>query len=102
MAFSANFTEVTFGSDPKGGGKALFVKGTSRPPIPLKIYVMLQRNGELLSSRVDAGQVSWVAPFADGTPSFKVGDDVFVVGMAMRPDQDPFVWQASITIEREP
>lgn len=96
MGFKGDFNDVRF------DGSELSVTGKSVPPIPQQIYVMLERGGALLSDHIDvvADAVEWTATFPNGEPPFEVGKDVFVIGMAMRPEpHDPFVWQGSLTIQ---
>lgn len=105
MPFSGNFTRVTLGDAgggrTTGGAQSLIVEGRSEPPDDVgQIHVALPRGGKLYSVTVDApGLAEWEAEFTDVTPPFKVDEDVFVIGVSMRPEPcDPFVWQASFTI----
>jgi hypothetical protein len=99
MPFSSNFTRVTFGDDPYGG-TALFVAGrTDASDPPGAIHVVLPRGTESrITTVVAPGLDDWEVKFPDGNPPFEVGDDVFVVGVATRRDQDPFVWEASFRL----
>jgi hypothetical protein len=100
MPFSSNFTRVTFGADP-AGGQALFVAGrTDASDPPDAIHVLLPHGAEPLTATVVApGLDDWEVRFPDGNPRFKVGDDVFVVGVATRAQpHDPFVWEASFRL----
>jgi hypothetical protein len=108
MPFSGNFTGVRLGdpTDPDdltstAAARSLFVEGRSEPPDDHgEIHVALPRDGKLLSVTIDAaGLNEWEAEFRDVTPPFEVDEDVFVIGVAMRPEPcDPFVWQGSFTI----
>jgi hypothetical protein len=105
VSFSSNFTQVTHGVDPKGGPSGLFVEGKSVPANDTdEIHVAVPHGGELLKARVDAkGLTDWVARIPDGTTPFQVNEEVFVLGVAMRPEpHDPFVWQGSFTIQAKP
>jgi hypothetical protein len=100
MGFSGNFTRVTLGNDPDGGN-ALFVAGrTDATDPPDAIHVVLPHGPHALVTTVEApGLADWEVKFPDGRPPFKVGDDVFVVGVATRPEpHDPFVWEASFRL----
>jgi hypothetical protein len=98
MPFNTNFTRITLGTDPATGAKALFVEGASNPAgEATEIFVSLPHGGELLSAPVDdAGLENWEAKFLEGGSPFQLGEDVFVVGVAMRtPPHDPVVWHGS-------
>lgn len=102
MALNGNFTRVTLGVDDETGGTALFVEGRSEPPDDVRdIHVALPHGGTLLSAPVrEARATDWQAKFPEGPSPFEPGQEVFVVGVAMRePPRDPFVWEASFTIE---
>jgi hypothetical protein len=109
MPFSGNFTRVTLGDATGGrttttGSQSLIVEGRSEPPDDLGvIHVALPRGGKLYSVTVDAaGLAEWEAEFTDVTPPFQVNEDVFVIGVSMRPEPcDPFVWQGSFTISAD-
>ncbi|HMJ36714.1 MAG TPA: hypothetical protein VK501_22605 [Baekduia sp.] len=100
MAFNSNFTRVTLGTDPATGGQALFVEGRSQPPDLSEIHVAVPHNGQLVSARVpDPDLTPWEVQLPVAAPPVAVGDDVFVVGVALRPAPcDPFVWQGSFSI----
>jgi hypothetical protein len=103
MSFSSNFASVRLGDATTGAGAGadmLIVDGRSDPATDNEIHVAIPHNGKLLSVTVDAsGLTDWKALFSGVTPPFEVGDEVFVVGVAMRPAPcDPFVWQGSFTV----
>jgi hypothetical protein len=105
MSFSANFTGARLGdattTGAGSGAGMLVVDGRSDPATEnAEIHVAIPHGGKLLSVTVDAsGLTDWKAPFPDVTPPFAAGDEVFVVGVAMRPSpHDPFVWQGSFTV----
>jgi hypothetical protein len=101
MSFSANFTSVRLGDATATGAGILIVDGRTDPATTnAEIHLAIPHAGKLLSVTVDAsGLTGWTAPFPDVTPPFEVGDEVFVVGVAMRPaPHDPFVWQGSFTV----
>jgi hypothetical protein len=105
MSFSSNFTHVTHGVDPKDGFSGLFVHGQSDPANGAdEIHVAVPHGGELLKTRVGAsGITDWVARIPDGASPFQDHEEVFVLGVAMRPaPHDPFVWQASFEIGAKP
>ena len=103
MPFSSNFTRVTLGDDPDvAGTKAIFVEGRtddSADP-PEAIHVVLPHDGQPLTATVEKPTlIDWVVKFPEGKPPFADGDDVFVVGVATRPEpHDPFVWEGSFTL----
>jgi hypothetical protein len=103
MSFSGNFTRVTLGDDPAAPNtKALFIEGrtdnAAEPPDA--IHVIVPRNGQPLTATVETPTlIDWEVKFPDGNPPFSEGDDVFVVGVAIRPaPHDPFVWEGSFTL----
>jgi len=104
MSFSANFTAARLDGATTGaaaGGDILIVDGRSDPATAnAEIHVAIPHDGKLLSVTVNASDLTdWKAPFPNVTPPFEVGDEVFVVGVAMRPaPHDPFVWQGSFTV----
>jgi hypothetical protein len=104
MPFNRNFTRVTLAADPATGGRSLFVEGRSDPPGEApQIFVAVPHDGQLLAAAVDnPALIDWQAKFPDGNPPFQVGDEVFVVGVAMRPPPcDPVLWQGSFEIQGE-
>jgi hypothetical protein len=104
MPFNRNFTRVTLAADPDTGGRALFVEGRSEPVGEVTdVFVAVPHDGELLTAAVDdSSLIDWQAKFPDGDPPFEVGDEVFVIGVAMRPPPcDPVLWQGSFEIQGE-
>jgi hypothetical protein len=99
MAFNTNFTRVTLGDD---SGGTLIVGGQSEPPETGVIHVAMPHDGKLLSGSVDAaGRLTWEVTLSGVTPAVAHGDEVFVVGVAMRSGScDPLVWQGSFQIKR--
>jgi hypothetical protein len=104
MSFSGNFTRVTLGPDPEAGGaRTVFVEGrtddTADPP--LAIHVVLPHNGRPLTATVERPTlVDWEVKFPEDDAPFVEGADVFVVGVATRPEpHDPFVWEGSFKLE---
>jgi hypothetical protein len=104
MSLNMNFTAARVDGAAIGAGAGsgvLIVDGRTDPATTnAKIHVAIPHDGKLLSVTVDAsGLTDWTAPFPNVTPPFEVGDEVFVVGVAMRPSPcDPFVWQGSFTV----
>jgi hypothetical protein len=104
MPFNSNFTRVTLGTDPNTGAQALFVEGRSEPANEATaIFVAVPHAGGLKTAPVDGPElIDWQAKLADAAPQFEVGDEVFVFGVAMRPEpRDPFTWQGSFEIQGE-
>jgi len=104
MGFSGNFTRVTLGPDPEvDGAHAIFVEGrtddTADPP--LAIHVLLPHGGKPLTATVVTPTlIDWEVKFPEDETTFAEGDDVFVVGVATRPEpHDPFVWEGSFKLE---
>lgn len=99
MAYNHNFTHVELGTG--AGATVLFVGGTSDPPEDvIELSVAMPRNGALLTSTLEEPGADWEAQFDEGEPPFEIGEDVFVVGVALRESpRDPFVWEANLTIE---
>ena len=106
MGFSGNFTHVALRADPeRAGEKALFVKGrtddTAEPPLAIHV-VMPHDDTPLTATVLKPTLIDWEVKFPAGTPPIKDGDDVFVVGVAIRPaPHDPFVWEGSFTVATE-
>ena len=101
MGFTGNFTSVRLGTASRSGGQTIVVEGRSVPADPGgELHVAMPHGGKLLVADVNAaGLTEWVATFADVDPPIKVGEDVFVIGVAMRPEPcDPFVWQGSLAL----
>jgi hypothetical protein len=101
MAFNRNFSRVSLGVDPMTGANALFVEGRSDPPDSAAIVVGVPCGEEIQHAPVLNPQDSdWEARIPVGSQSFKVGDDVFVFGVATREHpHDPFLWHGSFKIE---
>jgi|1186.fasta_scaffold820303_2 hypothetical protein len=98
MAFNANFTEARLDKD-----DSLLIKGQSQPPEGATQILVSLAHGKLLQSALveDPLQPLWTARFAAaGGAGFRPGQEVFVSGMALRPDgRDPLVWQGGFTIK---
>jgi hypothetical protein len=101
MAFNRNFSRVSLGVDSMTGADALFVEGRSEPPDSAAIVVGVPRGAEIKQAPVlNPQDADWEARVPVGSESFKVGDDVFVFGVATRDaPHDPFVWHGSLRIE---
>jgi hypothetical protein len=103
MPFSGNFTRVTLGDDPEAAGRqAVLVEGqtpVSNPPTAIHL-VMTRKSGKALNADVPApGLAVWVATFPDGDDPFTIDEEVFLVGIAVRPaPHDPFVWEGSFAL----
>jgi len=104
MSFSGNFTRVTLGADPEvDGAKAISVKG--RPDTaadrPNEIQAIIPNGGKPLTATVATPTlIDWEVKFPEEDTPFAEGDDVFVVGVATRPEpHDPFVWEGSFKLE---
>jgi hypothetical protein len=96
MPFNANFTRVTLHDD-----GSLGVAGTSEPAAASNaILVSLVHSGVLRPGKVKhPHQLPWSAEFPAGDAPFAVGDEVVVVGVALRGAADPFVWHGSFEIK---
>jgi hypothetical protein len=98
-AFNKAFEGVTIVDD------TVTVHGKSEKSAPNdEIYVTLMRphGGPALMTEVVHGKAAlkWPAEFPAAAPPFAVGDDVFVVGVAVGPaPAKPFVWKDSFQIE---
>jgi hypothetical protein len=103
MTFNRNFTRATLSAaDPATGARCLCVEGRSQPADnATAIFVAVPHAGGLSTARVDnPALIDWEARFPPGDPACQVGDDVFVVGVAMLPAPcEPFTWQAGLQIE---
>jgi hypothetical protein len=103
MAFNRNFTRATLGAaNPATGARALRVEGRSQPADTAQtIFVAVPRDGQLHTVQVDnPALIDWEATFPEGAPACEIGEEVFVVGVAMQaPPCEPFTWQGSLEIE---
>jgi hypothetical protein len=102
MAFNANFTGLSVGTDQATGSRTLFVNGTSRPASGSReIHVVMRRNDAppVLGAADEATKTAWQVRFPEdaGTP-FEPGDEIFVVGIAILDQGKPFVWNDLLTI----
>jgi hypothetical protein len=100
MSFNKGFTKVNLLKD-----GVLTVHGTSdqvvSPDDEIHVTILSPRGGELRTERLPPGKATtrWEVSFPDAAAAFDVDDDVFVVGVAIRPAPcDPFVWDGSFTI----
>jgi hypothetical protein len=101
MAFNRNFSRVSLGVDPMTGAKALFVEGRSNPPDDCWIMVGVSQDASPKTGPVlNPNNAAWEARIPDGAPPFKIGDRVFVFGVAMRDGpHDPFIWHDTLKVE---
>lgn len=100
MSFNKGFTKVNLLPD-----GTLTVHGTSDQVVSaddeIHVTILPPRGGDLRTEQLPAGKhtIRWEVSFPNATPPYAVGDDVVVVGVAIRPEPcDPFVWNGSFTI----
>ena len=115
MPVTGNFTSVMLGAD-DGGAVTLKINGTSKKPDDVKeVYVAVAHAdtkkrllsasqqgvpGELPCASVSAaGAKGWTAVLAQGTPAYKVGETVLLVGVMVPGDGSaPFSWHETMDI----
>jgi hypothetical protein len=102
MAFNANFTGLTVGTDPVTEIRTLFVNGTSRPASAShEIHVLMRHNDAppVVAAVDEATKTAWQARFPeDAHTPFEPGDEILVAGVATLTQGRPFVWNDLLTI----
>jgi hypothetical protein len=97
MGFNANFTGAVL------VGAQVVVTGRSQPGSDLPLSVTMVHKGDLLTRAVPATSDDWAITFPAGEQPYKVGDEVHLTGVAIRPGTDePFVWPGNFEIAPAP